>query len=274
MEEKIKKIIENQLSFQKMVGLPIDSIKEHDRNALGERYLFKLIEEAVELRKEFPSTLNAFSKHQKLADISRIKEELSDVMLFMFNFMIVWKLDFSEMVDMLARVQENNFITLKKKMLDSLNSDILSIPGYTCAVGNGNVNPKYIFVVQQPNSDLKHGDKVLSDLHSGSLSTLYSSLADLKIINDCYFTSAVKSVNIHNEPVEVELISFWSKFLEKELNILEFNNTPKIIIFSDENINTPNSQNIYKIPHPINVTLNEITLQEYEEKLKNITLNN
>ena len=88
---KLLELIEKQREFQRAVGFPVDSILEQDRNEMSEKYTFKLIEEAVEMRREFPSAMNPWSKHQKAADLKRVREEYADVVLFLLNIAIVWK---------------------------------------------------------------------------------------------------------------------------------------------------------------------------------------
>lgn len=118
--DKIKEIVERQREFQKEVGFPIDSVRESDRNEMAEKYLFKAIEEIIELRKEFPSAVNPWSKEQKVADLTRIREEFSDVLLFLINFMIVWRLSPEEILSQLEINQDMNFDYIKKKKATQL----------------------------------------------------------------------------------------------------------------------------------------------------------
>jgi len=110
----MEEIINKQIKFQEVVGSPI-----HDKtqtNVLAEIYLFKAIEEIVELRKEFPSGLNSKSKTMKEPDEQRLYEELSDVVLFLINFMIVRGLKIEKLKETINSVQDNNF-----KHVESLN---------------------------------------------------------------------------------------------------------------------------------------------------------
>src|SRR3990167_9586497 len=127
----IEKIIEKQKEFQRFVGFPIDSNLESDRNELSEIYLFKMIEEIVELRKEIPSTMNKWSKKNGFAQKERVLEELSDVMFFLMNFCITWKLTEEEILNVMTKVQDNNFDKVKEKKMNILNDEILQLPGYT-----------------------------------------------------------------------------------------------------------------------------------------------
>src|SRR5436190_12182530 len=123
--KRLEEILKKQVAFQKLVGFPIDTNVESVRNELAEKYLFKMIEEAVELRREFPSVMNPWSKHQKAADLTRIKEEFSDVVLFLMNFMLTFKMDPTEVLEQLEATQANNFKKIKARTMDGLNQDIL-----------------------------------------------------------------------------------------------------------------------------------------------------
>lgn len=103
----LQQILEKQKEFQHLVGTPIDDAEQ--MNFLSEVFLFKAIEEIIELRKEFPSGLNKRSKSYKQADEQRIYEELSDVVLFIMNFMIVRGLSLEKLHAIMIDVQANNF---------------------------------------------------------------------------------------------------------------------------------------------------------------------
>ena len=60
----INKIIDRQRAFQALAEVKIDTLVAKDINGISEMYLFKAIEEIVELRKTFPSELNKWSKSQ------------------------------------------------------------------------------------------------------------------------------------------------------------------------------------------------------------------
>jgi len=207
--EKINKIIERQKDFQRIVGFPIDSNLESDRNEMSEKYIFKLIEEAIELRKEFPSVMNPWSKKQKEVDLLRVKEEMSDVLLFFINLLATWKFSFEEILNVIEEVQENNFSKVAEKKLKILNEQILNIPGYIPLLGYGNPTPKRIH--------------------------LYKSFRDTHVIDEtissreCYYTHLVKYLPPNkNEPTEDD-ISFWEPFLVEEMKIVTMNPDVEII---------------------------------------------
>ena len=103
-----------QIEFEKTIGVPINTILEKERNEMSEMFLFKLIEEAVETRREFPSVMNKWAKTQKSADPARISEELSDVFLFFFNLLIVWRIDWADFLEQVKKTQFENFTKMKE----------------------------------------------------------------------------------------------------------------------------------------------------------------
>ena len=108
----IDEIIKKQRDFQLLVGVPLDD--KDQMNTLAEVYLFKAIEEIIELRKEFPSGLNKESKTMKEVQDVRLYEELSDVLLFLVNFMIVRGMSIDKLKSTITRVQTNNFKHVRK----------------------------------------------------------------------------------------------------------------------------------------------------------------
>jgi NTP pyrophosphatase (non-canonical NTP hydrolase) len=104
-------IIQAQKDFQKAVGTPMED--PNQLNFLSEVFLFKAIEEIIELRKEFPSGLNKRSKTMKEVDEQRLYEELSDVVLFLLNFMIVRGMSVEKLLAVIKEVQINNLAKLK-----------------------------------------------------------------------------------------------------------------------------------------------------------------
>lgn len=232
--KKIEQIIERQKEFQRFVGFPIDSNLEEDRNELSEKYVFKLIEEAIELRKEFPSVMNPWSKKQKEADFTRIKEEMSDIFLFFMNLLITWKFSFEEIVEMVEKVQDNNVMKVKEKKMKMLNERVLNIPGYTSATGGGNLNPKYIFINQSPSSRIEHGESLWNNGKDEASRKLMTVLDTLGIRSESYYTTFVKSVvNSSANPVE-DVSNFWTTYSEEELKILSgFNPESSIISLVD-----------------------------------------
>ena len=112
---KIQKIIEDQKAFQRLIGYPVDSKIETDKHEMAEKHLFKMIEECIEVRKEFPSVMNPWAKIQKKPDLNRIKEEMADVFLFFVNILSIWEFGYDDFLDKVIETQDNNFIKLKEK---------------------------------------------------------------------------------------------------------------------------------------------------------------
>lgn len=231
MNNRIDNIIKRQKEFQRAVGFPIDSISEIDRNDMSERYIFKLIEEAVELRKEFPSSINPWSKKQKSADLQRVKEEFSDVVLFLINIAIVWKFSPEQILEILENVQQNNINVLKEKKMEILNTDILKVPNHVSGIGSWSLSPKYIFIGQNPGESIPHhGYQCWSEpKFSGKI--ILPALEEMGILKKSYLTNIVKSSTSKNVTPEDDQVDFWWEFLQKELEILSIGSeTPPIII--------------------------------------------
>lgn len=230
----LNNIIKKQIEFQKNVGFPIESILESDRNELSEKYIFKAIEELIEVRKEFPSVMNPWSKNQKNADREKILNEFSDVLLFLINFSIVWKIKPEEILESIEKTQSFNFSKMKERKMKNLNDDILKIPGYKCGIGYGNINPKYIFVGQNPGNALPyHGCEVFSkEENSGKI--LLPGLKNLNMWNDSYITNLVKNTTESNLEPSDTLVTYWIEYFNKELEILKINNEKiRIIALGD-----------------------------------------
>ena len=267
----MNEILEKQKEFQRLVGFPIDSIRESDRNEMAEKYIFKAIEELIEVRKEFPSTMNPWSKKQKPSDRTRVREEFTDVLLFLANLMIVWKFTPDEMLKSLTDVQNNNFNNYKTKKMNILNSEILSIPSYTCGIGQGNLKPKFIFIGQNPGSDIKKGYKFWSNPEDGSSKVLLPVLESLGIIQDCYFTNIVKSTTPDNSEPSESLTTYWNEYLKRELDILKTNNPDaKVITMGKWTEKNFNGASIH-IAHPASVFYGHLAKEEYGEEIKKAT---
>lgn len=265
---KLQQLIDNQIRFQKLVGFPIDTNLESERNELAEIYVFKMIEEAVELRKEFPSVMNRWSKKQKPADINRIQEEFCDVVFFLMNFMIVFKLTPDEVIEKLLEVQKNNFNKIKGKMMDSLNQDILRIQNSVNGIGQGNLTPKYVIIGQNPASGIVQGYKFWSNPNDGSSKVLLPILDDLGITKDCYFTNIVKCTTQANREPTPEMTTFYTEFLKKELEILRTNNPDMKIItlgrWADDNLLEPHVH----VSHPGLILRGGMKQKDYEDEIK------
>jgi NTP pyrophosphatase (non-canonical NTP hydrolase) len=192
-------LLRRQREFQKQAGLKIDTIVESERNQLGEMYLFKAIEEVIELRREFPSTLNKWSKNQKLADRTNILNELSDVMLFLMNFCLVWRITPEELTKNIEQVQCWNIGRLAEKQMRMLNQELLSIPTKTTSVGRGSVNTRIVVIEDWPG-------------HTHFLSA--------NTYPHVYFTSLIKDLDkTHHEQCDID---FWAPYLKREIQILDF----------------------------------------------------
>lgn len=263
----IEDIYQRQYSFQKFIDFPVDSNLEDDRNEMSEKFVFKLIEESIELRKEFPSMMNPWSKSQKQPDLIRIKEELSDVFLFFINFLMVWKIDFGDFTNFVKTIQDRNFQKIKEKKMKSLNDKILSIPGYTSGIGSGCLSPKYIFVGQNPGNRISHGYQFWSNPEDGSSKILLPILDKLGIRNQSYFTNIVKSTTVDNiEPTSDEIL-FWQTFLDEEMAILKTDCKPKIV--SMGNFVKKNIKSDCHITHPAAIIRGLKTKEEYEREISN-----
>lgn len=257
----------DQVEFQEMVGFPSDSILESVRNELSEKFIFKLIEEAVELRKEFPSVVNPWSKSQKTADLTRVKEELSDVILFLVNIINVWKFTPEELAETIQSVQRNNFRRVKEKKMNLLNSDILKIPGRVSGIGQGSLTPKYIFIGQNPGKGIVQGYKFWSDPKDGSSRYLLRTLEKLGILKDCYFTNVVKCTTPDNGEPTNEMRSFYNDFLFEELNILSYDNPGAKVIVMGKWAGGDFGGDVKKISHPAVVGYGSKTQEQFDQEV-------
>ena len=201
---EIEKIIQRQKEFQRFIGFPIDSNLEKDRNELSEKYLFKMIEEAIELRKEFPSIMNPWSKKQKEADMTRILEEMSDVFLFFVNLLVTWRVTAWELFEVVKKVQDNNLQKVKEKKMKMLNESIQNIPGYTVKLGFGSLSPEKIYM-----DNFGDGD------YDGR----------------CYYTRIVKCELPDNRKPTIEEVSFWTPLFKEEMEILLAGNPNVEVIY-------------------------------------------
>lgn len=267
MNTILDQIRNSQKEFQRAVGFPIDSKKESDILEMSEKYVFKAIEELIELRREFPSMMNPWSKEQKTIDKTRIKEEFADVLLFLINFANVWDLSTEEMLEELQMIQDMNFVSLKKKKLDQFNESIMKLPGYTVGIGQGALNPKYIFIGQNPGQGIPNGYKVWSDENDGSSQILLPAINKLKIMGQCYFTNLVKSTTPNNtEPHDLD-VHFWFPKLQDELRILMINNPGvKLVLmgnFVAKWMKAP------KIPHPAYVLRGGMSFEDFVKEIEN-----
>jgi len=257
---QIKEILERQKSFQAFVGFPVETVVEHERNELSEKYLFKAIEEIIELRKEFPSAVNPWSKVQKNADKSRILEEFSDVILFLSNFMNVWKISPEELLTVIEQVQFENFKQVKAKKIRGLNSEILAIPTYVSGIGGGCLSPRYVFVGQNPSQDISHGHVSWSEI-------LLPILQDLSIEDDCYLTNYVKCVTTDNSDPSNDLVNFWKEYFDRELEILKYQNSNCKVITMGKWV-SEKVKGDAAISHPASILQDNKTIDEYRKEIE------
>lgn len=115
----LKSILENQVMYQKLMDIDISSKDPEVMSRLSEVFLFKMIEEAVELRKTIPSSMNKWEKNKPEVSRERILDESSDVLLFFLNFLILWDISPINLFNNVRKVQINNFDLLKKRQKEA-----------------------------------------------------------------------------------------------------------------------------------------------------------
>lgn len=280
MRKTLKQIQEGQKEFQRMVDYPIDSITAKDRNEMAEKYLFKMIEEVVELRKEFPSVMNPWSKSQKNEDTTRIKEELSDIFLFLINFVNIWRFTEEELLEVLSGVQERNFIHVKKKKMGVVNAEMMKVPEPVMA-GNGHMTPHLVFVGQNPGQGLERShimELEMAEPKPTSFGLLMDILKEEGMHGWSYYTNLVKVKTEGNDNPSEELTSFWAEFFLKELDVLQYNNPDmKIVAMGNwtfeqlDNIlkGTNYHDKLIKITHP-SFVMRSGTQEKYAEEIRKI----
>lgn len=275
--EQLDKIRETQMEFQRATGFPVDTIVAKERNEIAEKYLFKMIEEVIELRKEFPSVMNPWSKTQKDEDVTRIKEELSDVWLFLINFMNIWKFSNKEVFDMIQKIQDANFAHLKNKKLQILDSEMQKVPDEAVMTGNGNMTPRYVFVGQNPGQGLTKSCKMnIAQNPDGNTSfdLLFRVMGEDRMM-DSYFTNLVKVKTPENSEPDDNLVDFWFEFLQKEIEILRYNN-PDMKIVAMGNfvyksiVGGLKGYELLKIPHPAYVLRGGLSIEEYDKVVNQV----
>lgn len=267
--DKLNNLIERQKEFQRAVGFPIDSIREADKYEMSEKYLFKMIEEVVELRRTFPSMMNPWSKVQVIPDVERVREEFSDAVLFLLNFAIVWKFSPETILLALESVQDNNFDKLKKKKMAMLNADILKVPDVVSGVGQGNLNPTYVFIGQNPGKRITQGYEFWSNENDGSSKVLLPILDELEVRSECYFTNLVKCTTPENTEPGDEMTDFYMGFLVKELEILKLGNTDIKIVAVGKWVDSKLKEiDHITIHHPASISYGGITKEEYKKHVQ------
>lgn len=112
----INDLFEFQKQFQiKAMGVDVTELDAKKRLALAEGFVFKAIEECVELRKTFPSSFNKVEKHPGQCDENEINRELADVFIFLINFMLVMNISSETLLKTLIEVQLVNLTKLEAK---------------------------------------------------------------------------------------------------------------------------------------------------------------
>jgi NTP pyrophosphatase (non-canonical NTP hydrolase) len=202
-------ISSKQKEFQRQVGFPVDSVLASDRNEMSEKYLFKAIEEIVELRKEFPSVMNPWAKTQKDENLDDIKSELSDVFLFLINFMNAWGISEDELHDAIETKQTINYNSIKRKKLKLLYDEMSEYAMIDIINTNNEVSPAEIYIAS-----------VSEQLHFVDKST---------VKDDDYLVAIVKRPVAKDETVSDGEILKWKDFLDKEIEILKINNEDLVI---------------------------------------------
>lgn len=124
MMVSIDHILRRQLEFQRLVNIPIDEESMETKLHLAENYLFKAVEEIVELRKTMPSSFNKYEKNPSTAEQIQMLKELSDVLLFLINFCLVWNFSIKDIMNTIDLVQMNNFKKLAEKIEGQINDQI------------------------------------------------------------------------------------------------------------------------------------------------------
>lgn len=228
----LSRVVELQLEFQKLCDIDLTA-NEHE---LSEMYLFKAIEEVVELRKTLPSHLNKWAKTQGEDNREETLSELADVLLFLLNFSIVKKITPEETLIAIMKKQEENFLKLKEKKLKLLQAEmrgITSVVGF----GGGNLNPKVILVGQNPGESLTKnpGASCWNDVpKNGAVAFFKRALKHgrhrLAVKEeDFYFLNVVPEPTKGNEPPSNDLKEFWWPYTKQELDLIRSGVEPVVL---------------------------------------------
>lgn len=108
LRKRLEQIFENQRILQRTHGFPIDSINPADKDRMAEIYIYKMVEECIELRRTQPSSLIPMSKSQPEIDRTAMISEGVDIQLYFINWMIARGVTPDELLDQLDAVQANN----------------------------------------------------------------------------------------------------------------------------------------------------------------------
>jgi uracil-DNA glycosylase family 4 len=241
-KHSLAQILETQREFQKLAEVNIDTIVASEINALSEMYLFKAIEEIIELRKTFPSELNKWSKTQGDENLRDILSELSDVALFLMNFILARKISLDQLLEFLPVVQEHNFMKLKRKKLDILNDEMSRVPNKRVGFGGGDLMPAVIIIGQNPGKSLNEENSCWENAPTKSAVgflkraiKIAQSKFNLELDDgDFYFTNVVKEVTEDNAAPSHTTVKFWIPFLMREIEIISAGLDPIILAMGRE----------------------------------------
>ena len=156
----------------------------------------------------------------------------------------------------------------KLKELQQLEQQILEMPGII-GIGNGNINPDFIFLGQNPGRDMIHGTRVFSDSNKrSSAGVLLPILKQLGILQYCYFDNIVKTTTLNNAIPSDEEIQIWLSVLIQELTILQNNNAARIVAMGNfaSAVLTRASIHHIKISHPARV-LYGYSVDDYTQEI-------
>lgn len=236
----MEEILRLQREFQRLCEIDIDTIVAKEINELSETYLFKAIEEIIELRKTFPSELNKWSKSQPDEENKQeTLDELSDVGLFLMDFCLVRKITPEQVLEALKTKQKFNFTKLKEKKLQILNEEMQRVPK-KIGIGGGSLMPKVVLIGQNPGKSLEDGKTVWDDHKDNTAGMFFKRSLELGKYrlavkkDDIYFTNVVKEVTENNEKPSYTTTQFWQPFLERELNIIDAGVDPLYLAMGTE----------------------------------------
>lgn len=274
MGKSLNDIIKGQEAFQELCEVNIKTIVAKDINEHSERYLFKAIEEIIELRKTFPSELNQWAKNQGSENKQEIKEELADTMMFLINFCLVRRISPQELLETMALVQEVNFNKLKQKKLAILNDEMLRVPNKRIGLGGGNLMPAVVFIGVNPGQSLKEDQNCWDNPpQKSAVGFLKRALAMGKTrlnldLSDIYMTNVVKEVTEDNSKPTDTMVKFWMPFLRRELEIVNSGADPIYLTMGMEASRTvmqmePPKPSFTPIKHPSYYMRNGFTENQY-----------
>lgn len=240
----INKIIDRQRAFQALAEVKIDTLVAKDINGISEMYLFKAIEEIVELRKTFPSELNKWSKSQPAEqNRTELLGELSDVLLFIINFCIVRKITPEMLVEAIGKVQDNNFYRLKSKKLGILIDEMRRLPVHGITAGGGGLMPKVILIGQsfnieqgsnqQPIKNYWDYPELFPSVEYFQRAMAFGRYRLLLKLDDYYYTEIIKEPVTPVTNVNNPLIEYWVPFLNREIVTVSAGCNPIILALGD-----------------------------------------